>query len=110
MERTATRRRFLRIAVLGGATGLAGCSGSDGNDGAAAGTDSPGGTPRETPTGTRTGTGTGTETDAEAETGTATTAARPSPESVGLETLLEGLEAPVDVAFAPDTDRRYVVE
>jgi glucose/arabinose dehydrogenase len=32
------------------------------------------------------------------------------PDSVGLETLATGLSGPLDVAFAPDADRRYVAE
>jgi len=40
----------------------------------------------------------------------ATSTAAPSSAGVGLETVVAGLDAPVDVAFAPDADRRYVVE
>ena len=32
------------------------------------------------------------------------------PGAVGLETLASGLSGPLDIAFAPDTDRRYVAE
>ncbi len=32
------------------------------------------------------------------------------PDAVGLETIVGGLQMPVAVAFAPDADRRYVVE
>ncbi|MFC7133370.1 MULTISPECIES: PQQ-dependent sugar dehydrogenase [Salinibaculum] len=32
------------------------------------------------------------------------------PEAIGLETLASGLRAPLDIAFAPDADRRYVAE
>jgi glucose/arabinose dehydrogenase len=32
------------------------------------------------------------------------------PERVGLETLASGLDGPLDVAFAPDADRRYIAE
>jgi glucose/arabinose dehydrogenase len=106
MERTSTRRRLLRVVAAGAATGLAGCSGLAGNDGSTDDTDSPEGAGEPTPTGTPAGTETRTPT----ETATRTPAAGPPPEAVGLETLVDGLGAPVDVAFAPDADRRYVVE
>ena len=32
------------------------------------------------------------------------------PETVGLETVVDGLDAPIAVAFAPNADRRYVAE
>ncbi|WP_458187784.1 PQQ-dependent sugar dehydrogenase [Haladaptatus sp. NG-WS-4] len=35
---------------------------------------------------------------------------RQAPASVGLETLASGMQAPVDVAFAPDADRRYIAD
>jgi glucose/arabinose dehydrogenase len=94
MERTSTRRRFLRAAAVGAATGLAGCSGAPPDDGSTVDTDTPEGqSPATTP-----------------ETATDTTATGPPPESVGLETLASGLGMPLAVAFAPDADRRYVVE
>lgn len=33
-----------------------------------------------------------------------------TPDAVGLETLSSGLSGPLDVAFAPDADRRYIIE
>jgi len=105
MERTSTRRHLLRVAAAGAATGLAGCS-SSGNEGSTDDTDSLEGTGEPTSTGTPAGTG--TETAAPTETRTPATG--PLPESVGLETLVDGLRGALDVAFAPDADRRYVVE
>jgi glucose/arabinose dehydrogenase len=100
MERTSTRRRLLRLAAAGAATGLAGCSSLGSNAGTADDTDTP--EPAATPT--------GTPTPTETATATRTAATGAPPESVGLETLVDGLQGPVDVAFAPDADRRYVVE
>ncbi|MEF8840272.1 MAG: PQQ-dependent sugar dehydrogenase [Haloarculaceae archaeon] len=108
MDRTSTRRRLLRVAAAGAATGLAGCSGLAGTGGTGDDTDPPEGTAG--PASTEDDTGTETATPAETATETRTPAAGPPPESVGLETLVDGLGAPVDVAFAPDADRRYVVE
>jgi len=108
MERTSTRRYLLRLAAVGAAAGLAGCSGGTGSDGAGDDTGSPDGGAGPTATGTRTATATETETGTPTETRTPATG--PPPESVGLETLVDGLRAPVDVVFAPDADRRYVVE
>ena len=107
MNRTSTRRAFLRLAAAGSVTGLAGCSGADGNGGAAD-TDSPAGEAESTPTGTATGTP--TDTAAESETATRTGATGSLPESVGIETLADGLEQPLAVAFPPGADRRYVVD
>ena len=100
MERTSTRRRLLRVAAAGAATGLASCSSLGSNPGTADDTDTP--EPEATPSGTPTATATATATR--------TAATGEPPGSVGLETLADGLQGPVDVAFAPDADRRYVVE
>ncbi|MFC7081741.1 PQQ-dependent sugar dehydrogenase [Halorussus caseinilyticus] len=83
MQPTSSRRRFLSVAAVGAAAGLAGCSESADEPGGQATTDS-----------------SGTET---ATTGDL-------PESVGLETLATGFDVPLDVAFAPETDRRYVAD
>ncbi|WP_135824855.1 PQQ-dependent sugar dehydrogenase [Halorussus ruber] len=92
MDRDSTRRRFLAVAAASAAAGLAGCS--QGNE------ESPG---RVTTTGATDGTG--------ADTATETGAGGDSlPNSVGLETLATGFEIPLDVAFAPDADRRYVAD
>jgi glucose/arabinose dehydrogenase len=82
-----TRRRLLRLAAGGATAGLAGCTlpGGDGNDGG------DGGSAPSTPT---------DELPAETEL----------PDTVGLEPLVEGLRAPLDIAFAPDADRAYVAE
>jgi glucose/arabinose dehydrogenase len=88
------RRRQLLAASAGLVAGLAGC-----------------GSQSETP-------GTG---DDDGDEGTTTpTADTPAngpqerdenlPDAVGLETVADGLEAPLDVAFAPAADRRYVAE
>ena len=108
MDRTSTRRRLLRLAVAGTVTGLAGCSGTDGSGG----TDTPGTGAEPSPTGAATGTPTasGQATDTGTETETRTPATGSPPESVGLETLVTGLEQPLAMAFVPDADRRYVVE
>ncbi|NHN60759.1 MULTISPECIES: sorbosone dehydrogenase family protein [Halorussus] len=91
MDFDSERRRFLAAAAATGAMGLAGCAGSDG-------------APED-----RTET---TDSGAPSEPGaTETTAAGPQlPDAVGLETLATGFEVPLDVAFAPDADRRYVAD
>jgi glucose/arabinose dehydrogenase len=91
-----TRRRLLRAAATGATAGLAGCA-LPADDGA---TDpSPAG-PADASPGDR------TPTDGATDGGTATGV----PESVALEPLATGLRAPLDIAFAPDADRRYVAE
>jgi len=102
MERTSTRRRVLRIAAAGAATGLAGCAGFTGSGDPDPDTDTPETGTEPTPGGTGTPTGT--------TAGTRTPATGPPPESVGLETLADGLGMPLAVAFAPDADRRYLLE
>jgi glucose/arabinose dehydrogenase len=87
----STRRKFLALASATGAVGLAGCSG----DGSTADKNA-----------------TTATTDA---AGTETTESEPAPgdalpDAVGLETLATGFEVPLDVAFAPDADRRYVAD
>ncbi|MFC4553295.1 MULTISPECIES: PQQ-dependent sugar dehydrogenase [Halorussus] len=91
MEPPFSRRRFLGTALAGAVTGLAGCSGSN--------------EPRQ---GTTTGTTAGTETTTDA--GETTESGASVPDSVGLETLATGFDAPLDVEFAPDADRRYVAD
>ncbi len=75
-----SRRRLLALAAAGTASGLAGCGGQEVPDRSPAGTESP------------------TAADGEI------------PAAVALETLVDGLTAPLDVAFAPDADFRYVAE
>lgn len=84
MEFTTSRRRFLGAASASATLGLAGCAGAE--------------APQD-PTAETTASG----TDA-TETG------RSLPDAVGLETLATGFEVPLDVAFAPDADRRYVAD
>ncbi|MFB6360440.1 MAG: sorbosone dehydrogenase family protein [Halobacteriales archaeon] len=80
-----TRRRLLRIAGPGILGGLAGC-----------GSESP---------------ATSTAAEAEPDTpDTTTDGAAARPEEVGLEPLVQGLKAPVGMAFHPDGGRRYVIE
>jgi glucose/arabinose dehydrogenase len=89
MRPSTSRRRFLAAALAGTTTGLAGCGQQ---------TDSP----NEGTNGARAGTTEPPETDV--------TTDGAIPDSVGLETLATGFEAPLDVAFAPDADRRYVAD
>jgi glucose/arabinose dehydrogenase len=77
-----TRRRLLALAAAGATGGLAGCGRQREAD------VDPSGTDGGEPTGNAEG----------------------LPDAVGLETLVDGLRAPLDVAFAPDADRRYVAE
>ncbi|WP_368410729.1 sorbosone dehydrogenase family protein [Haladaptatus salinisoli] len=84
------RRRFLEATLAGSLTGLAGC-------GRPAGRNARPNTTGAEATGT-----TGTS-------GTDATGGNP-PDSVGLRTLATGMEAPLDVAFAPDADRRYIAD
>ena len=91
MALSSTRRWFLSAALAGLATGLAGC-------GQRASTQTDQGT-------NRTGTPAGTQsTDPDSPTNATSVG------SVGLETLGTGFEAPLDVTFAPDGDRSYVVD
>jgi glucose/arabinose dehydrogenase len=89
MAPRVSRRRLLATALAGSVVGLAGCSGQTDDDGTGSGSESP--------------TGSGDETQA-ATTDAATV------DAVGLETLATGFRAPLDVAFAPDADRRYVAD
>jgi glucose/arabinose dehydrogenase len=80
------RRRTVLATLAAGAAGLAGCSQGapeGGNSSSRAGSDS--------------GTGVGTAIDG-------------VPDAVGLDTVADGLRAPLDIAFAPDADRRYIAE
>ena len=88
MDSDIGRRRAL-AALLVGTTGLAGCSRTGGRD--PSGGASPSSPASPTPLGTD-----------DSPTG--------PPEAVGLEPLATGLDSPVDVAFAPAADRRYVLE
>ncbi|WP_313691414.1 PQQ-dependent sugar dehydrogenase [Halorarum halobium] len=91
MDPATGRREVLGALFAGGLAGLAGCSGTTGQ-------------------GTETGGG-GSPTPSESTpSGTDGTSAASPPETVGLETLASGLQAPVDIAFAPDADRRYVTD
>ncbi|WP_158057632.1 PQQ-dependent sugar dehydrogenase [Halorussus halophilus] len=83
MQSGASRRQFLGAVVGGSMVGLAGCSQSSSQ-------------PTETG-----GTVTGTSE---------TTQAGAAPNTVALETLATGFDAPLDVEFAPNTDRRYVAD
>ncbi|ODR79516.1 sugar dehydrogenase [Haladaptatus sp. W1] len=76
------RRRFLKAVLAGSTTGLAGCGRPPGRDGQSNTTDA---------------------------SETATTKGS-LPNAVGLQTLASGMQTPLDVAFAPDADRRYVAE
>ena len=97
MDGTLSRRRVLSALAAGSLTGLAGCSQSTTRNTDAAGTDADG---------TVTAAADAETSD---ESGTET-AAGPLPDAVGLETVATGLQAPVDLAVAPDADRRYVAD
>jgi len=105
------RRRFL-MATTAGIAGLAGCSTAPSPTDAETDTSA---TPGTTD-GTDPDAGAGTAPDAGAETAPEPTAgtdrATPGtpPAAVGLDTLVDGLSAPVDVVFVPNGDRRYVAE
>jgi glucose/arabinose dehydrogenase len=99
MDCFPTRRRFLRTAFVGAAAGLAGCSQSTNPSTRA--TDDGANDPDTTATGATASTA---STDSSESDG-----GRP-PDSVALEPLVTGLESPIDVAFAPDADRRYVAD
>ena len=86
-----TRRRLLGTAAAGVGAGLAGCAGG-GPDEDDDDTPEPSG-----------GDSTATATDDPGD-GTGL------PAAVGLETLVEGLRAPLDVAFTSDGDRLYLAE
>lgn len=90
MDPSTNRRRLLEAAVAGGMTGLAGCGQLTAPD-----ADTPGTTSRDSSEHSPSGTDT---------TGTNV------PESVGLEPLATGFQAPLDVAFAPDVARSYIVD
>jgi glucose/arabinose dehydrogenase len=79
------RRRTVLATLAAGAAGLAGCS-----QGAPSGDDDGGG-------GTANGDPTATPLEG-------------VPDAVALEPVAEGLRAPLDVAFAPGADRRYIAE
>jgi glucose/arabinose dehydrogenase len=84
------RRRFL-AATVGAITVSAGCA-SDPSDADGTGSD-------------RSPTSSGTDTSP-----SGTSAGPAVPDAVALETLATGLQNPLDIAFVPDTDRRYVAE
>ena len=96
----SSRRRFLGAAIAGATTGLAGCAQS-----------TEGGTGQESGGGGSTGTSGSPETTGTSEpASTDGSSGSNFPRTVGLETLASGMEAPLDVAFAPDADRRYVAD
>jgi glucose/arabinose dehydrogenase len=94
------RRRFL-LGVAAGAVGLAGCSTDSPGDGTGTGE----GSPADTSAGGGRADSSGDETPAEG-----TDSPGGGPAVVGLETLASGLRGPLDVAFVPDADLRYVAE
>jgi glucose/arabinose dehydrogenase len=84
----SSRRRFLAVAAATAAGGLAGCSQSIEGSAGQTTTDSAG---------------------TEPEPGTSMVDSSP-PDSVGLVTVATGFKLPLDVAFAPDADRRYIAD
>ena len=106
MDSAPSRRRLLRAACVGALGVLAGCAQSTAPSGQS-GTSSTSDGSTSTPTADPDGTGTGSVPDTVDPDGTETGSV---PDAVGLETLATGLGAPLDVAFAPDADRRYVAD
>ncbi|WP_152043206.1 PQQ-dependent sugar dehydrogenase [Salinigranum salinum] len=100
MDFVPSRRRFLQTLAAGAAAGLAGCSQSveppaqESTDGTAS-----------SATGAATTTATSTPTTETSRAGSGT-----PPGAVAFDTLARGLGAPLDVVFAPDTDRRYIAD
>jgi glucose/arabinose dehydrogenase len=92
MDSRFNRRQILALALAGPGVGLTGCIGR------VAQTDQSGGTATTAGAGDESTTAGGDESAAAV------------PEAVGLETLATGFRAPLDVAFAPDADRRYVAD
>jgi glucose/arabinose dehydrogenase len=102
MDLASSRRRFLQLACVGAVGGLAGCSQSP---------DPPAQARTDQPNTGSTGDAAGTSTDRATTEGTPTASGTGTPpESVGLEPVATGLGAALDVAFAPDADRRYVAD
>jgi glucose/arabinose dehydrogenase len=91
MDRAPSRRALLAALSAGGLAGLSGCQSL---------TPSPDTEVPPSP---------GDATSPTSGTGPAGGDA-PLPDAVGLETLAAGLQAPVDVAVAPDAGRRYVAD
>jgi len=91
----SSRRRFLRAALAGAAAGLAGCAGPGDTDAPADDAGSP---------------GPGSSTASATPSGDDGTPLGDAPATVGLEPVATGFRAGVDVAFAPDADRRYLVQ
>jgi len=97
------RRSFLATAVAA-APGLAGCLTDSGPSG---------GTPTDDTQDGGSGTGDGTpgdDTPTAGESEPEAGADGDKPSTVGLETVVTGLENPLDVAFPPDSGRTYVAE
>ena len=87
------RRRTVLTTLAAGASGLAGCS-------------------QNVPSGNgdRDGGGNGGDGSGDGDGDGAGGAIDGLPDAVALEPVAEGLRAPLDVAFDPETDRRYVAE
>jgi glucose/arabinose dehydrogenase len=90
MDRAIARRRFLAAVGTGLAGGVAGCGSA-----APTGSDAPADP---------------TDGGLDATGSPATAPGGGRVDAVGLETLADGLDSPLAVAFAPDADRRYVAE
>ncbi|MFT4881161.1 MAG: glucose/arabinose dehydrogenase [Salinirussus sp.] len=80
------RRRTVLATLAAGTAGLAGCS-------------------RGAPEGGGNGDRAGSDSDTGSDTVTGGV-----PDAVSLATVAAGLRAPLDIAFAPDADRRYIAE
>jgi glucose/arabinose dehydrogenase len=98
MKRPSTRRRFLATAFAGVAS-----VGSGVKSNVASGSRSG----RESESETGSGADSGRSDHGQASD---STAGQSLPDAVGLEPLATGLSVPLDVAFAPDADRRYVAD
>ncbi|MDY6765412.1 MAG: PQQ-dependent sugar dehydrogenase [Halobacteria archaeon] len=101
---TVDRREFLKAVLAGSTVGLAGCTQSDGAPNTNDSSDGTDGTPPgSNNTNGQDGDGTTDGDDNGTTDGT-------QPNSVGLETLATGMRAPLDVAFVPNSEIRYIAD
>jgi glucose/arabinose dehydrogenase len=95
MDGPTSRRRLLRSLVAGATVAAAGCNHTTGT---------------ATRTRDREGSPTGPSPTANGSPTSDVTPAAETPDAVALEPVAKGFRAGVDVAFAQDADRRYVVQ
>ncbi|AGN00292.1 glucose/sorbosone dehydrogenase [Salinarchaeum sp. Harcht-Bsk1] len=99
MDESVTRRRALFLG--GAAVGIAGCIGTD--DGTESNDDGDG-------TGDGAPDGAGGGQDGSDDGTDAEVPLQNVPDSIALDTLVDGLQAPVGIEFSPDSERAYVLE